>query len=156
MADEEKKILIDEDWKAQVAREKEEARAKAEQKTEDAPRTGAEAKPEEKAPGEGPIEADFTGLVNSLATQGLLALGLIAAQDAKEVYVDIAQARFVIDTLMMLREKTAGNLTPEESSHITTTLAELQRFYVTRAQQVQEQTLKQAGVDLNSLRNPKQ
>lgn len=156
MADEEKKILIDEDWKAQVAREKEEARARAEQKTEDAPQTEPEATPEKEAPEEGPIEADFTGLVNSLATQGLLALGLIAPQDAKEVYVDIAQARFVIDTLMMLREKTAGNLTAEESSHITTTLAELQRFYVARAQQVQEQTLKQAGVDLNTLRNPKQ
>ncbi|MFO7976462.1 MAG: DUF1844 domain-containing protein [Candidatus Hydrogenedentota bacterium] len=156
MADEEKKIFIDEDWKAQVAREKEEARVKAEQKAKEAPETPDEEKPEEEKPEEGPVEANFTGLVNSLATQGLLALGLIAPQDTKEVYVDIAAARFVIDTLMMLREKTQGNLTSEEATHLTNTVAELQRFYVARAQQVQEQSLKQAGVDQNNLRNPKQ
>ncbi|MEA3364563.1 MAG: DUF1844 domain-containing protein [Candidatus Hydrogenedentes bacterium] len=156
MTDEKKKILIDEDWKAQVAREKEEARAKTEQKGTEAPQAAAEDKPEAETPKEGPVEANFTTLVSSLATQGLLALGIIAPQDTKEVYVDIATARFVIDTLMMLREKTKGNLTPEESANLTSTVADLQRFYVARAQQVQKQSLEGAGVDLNNLRNPKQ
>ncbi len=160
MADEEKKIFIDEDWKAQVAREKEEARAKAEVQADEAPKAaegeaaGAQAA-DAQAGGDEPIEAGFTALVTSLATQGLLALGVIAPQDAKEVYVDIASARFIIDTLMMLREKTQGNLTPEESGHLSSALVDLQRFYVARAQQVQEQAMKQAGVDLSSLRNPK-
>mgnify|MGYP001766472333 FL=1 len=88
--------------------------------------------------------------------QGLIALGVIGPKDAKEVYVDIASARFIIDTLMMLREKTSGNLTPDETGHLSSALAELQRFYVARAQQVQEPALKQAGVDLNNLRAPKQ
>ena len=154
MADEEKKVFIDEDWKAQVAREKEEALAKSSEKS-DAPTAEKPGEPDAEAPEEGPVEANFTGLVNSLATQGLLALGVIAPQDAREVYVDIASARFVIDTLMMLREKTQGNLTEEEAGHLTNALAELQRIYVARAQQVQEHAMKQSGVDLNNLRAPK-
>jgi len=155
MADEEKKILIDEDWKAQVAREREQARAKSGEKAQEAPQPAADTKPDAEMPEEEPVEASFTALVNSLAAQGLYALGVIAPQDAKEVYVDIASARFIIDTLMMLREKTKGNLTSEEYGQLTGTLADLQRFYVARAQQVHEQTLKQAGVDLKNLRNPK-
>ncbi len=154
MADEEKKVFIDEDWKAQVAREKEEALAKAASEQGDAPKAEKPDEPAAEAQEGEPIEANFTGLVNSLATQGLLALGVIAPQDAKEVYVDIASARFVIDTLMMLREKTQGNLTAEEAGHLTNALAELQRIYVARAQQVQEHAMKQAGVDLNNLRTP--
>jgi len=154
MADEEKKIFIDEDWKAQVAREKEQARTKAEQAPEEAATPAEGAQGEAASPEEGPVEANFTGLVNMLAAQGLMALGVIAAQDAKEVYVDIASARFVIDTLMMLREKTKGNLTSEEEGHLNGALGDLQRFYVARAQQVQEQAMKQSGVDLNNLRTP--
>ena len=157
MADEEKKIFIDEDWKAQVAREKEQARARSEAKGEEEPQAPEAAQAEAPSPDEeeqGPIEGSFTNLVTSLATQGLMALGVIAPQDAKEVYVDIASARFVIDTLMMLREKTQGNLTSEEEGHISGALADLQRFYVARAQQVQEQAMKQAGVDLSNLRAP--
>ncbi len=156
MADEDKKIFIDEDWKAQVAREKEAARAKAEEHGDDAPEAAAAETPAKDHADAEAVEPNFSGLVDSLAMQGLIALGIIGPQDAKEVYVDIASARFIIDTLMMLREKTSGNLTPDETGHLSSALAELQRFYVARAQQVQEQALKQAGVDLNNLRTPKQ
>ena len=156
MADDEKKIFIDEGWKAQVAREKEEARAKAEQHDGDVPDAAAADAPATPEPEADAIEPNFSGLVDSLAMQGLIALGVIGPKDAKEVYVDIASARFIIDTLMMLREKTSGNLTPDETGHLSSALAELQRIYVARAQQVQEQALKQAGVDLNNLRAPKQ
>jgi hypothetical protein len=156
MADEDKKIFIDEDWKAQVAREKEEGRAKSAQQSEPASETDEAGSPQGDQPGADTIEPNFSGLVDSLAMQGLMALGLIAPQDAKEVYVDIASARFVIDTLMMLREKTNGNLTPDETGHLSSALGELQRFYVARAQQVQEQAMKQAGVDMNNLRAPRQ
>lgn len=156
MADEDKKIFIDEDWKAQVAREKEAARAKTEEHGDDAPEAAAAETPANDHADAEAVEPNFSGLVDSLAMQGLIALGIIGPQDAKEVYVDIASARFIIDTLMMLREKTSGNLTPDETGHLSSALAELQRFYVARAQQVQEQALKQAGVDLNNLRTPKQ
>ncbi len=138
MADEDaKKIIVDEDWKAQVQREREEARNKADEEP---------AADEEKTPGrtEG---ASFVNLVTDLATQTLFALGFIAPQGTKEVMVDIAQAKYLIDTLMVLRDKTKDNLAPEEEGHLREALGELQRAYVARAQQVQEAELKNAGVD---------
>ena len=68
--------------------------------------------------------------------------------------VDIAQAKYLIDTLMMLRDKTQGNLTPEEEGVLSESISELQRVYVVRTQQAQEASLKQAGIDLNNLKNP--
>ena len=100
------KIIIDEDWKAQVQREKEEADAKIEDEPE----------PSEAEVGEEEgLEAEnsFAALVQSLAAQCMLALGLIAPPDVKEVTLDIGQAKYVIDILLMLRDKTKGNLTPE-------------------------------------------
>lgn len=144
MADEEPKIIVDEDWKAQVQREKEQAEAKAE-KAPEAP---------EEAPPEGADQANFVALVSSLATQCMFALGLIAPREGGQVMVDIQGAKFLIDLLVVLRDKTKGNLTDEEEGAITEAISELQRAYVVRAQQVQEATLKEAGIDMNNLKNP--
>ena len=142
MADE-PKIFIDEDWKAQVQREKEEARHTVEPGASD------------DGPGETPVpepgEPSFAGLLQSLAAQCAYALGLVAQQDAKQIMVDIVEAKYCIDTLMMLRAKTKGNLTPEDEGLLTNMTAELQQVYVVRAQQVQETELKKAGIDLGNL-----
>jgi hypothetical protein len=139
MADDDKpKIIIDEDWKNQVQREKEEARKKA----EEAP------KPEEKAAPEAE-EASFEGLVSGLAMQAMIALGVLAPRDAKEVMIDLRGAKYVIDLLIVLRDKTKGNLTPEEQGYIAESLADLQQTYVLRSQQLQEAALRQAGIDPN-------
>ncbi len=141
MADE-PKIFIDEDWKSQVQREKEQARQVTESGEVETP-----AEPDE---GLRPDEATFATLVQSLATQCAFALGLIAQRDAQQVMVDVVEAKFCIDTLIMLRVKTKGNLTPEEEGLLTNTVGELQQIYVVRAQQVQEAALKQAGIDLSN------
>jgi len=139
MADDDKpKIIIDEDWKNQVQREKEEAR----KKSEEAP------KPEEKAAPEAE-EASFEGLVSGLAMQAMIALGVLAPRDAKEVMIDLRGAKYVIDLLIVLRDKTKGNLTPEEQGYLAESLADLQQTYVLRSQQLQEAALRQAGVDPN-------
>lgn len=145
MAEEEPKIIVDEDWKAQVQREKEQAEAKAEE--------AAPAQEEEALQGDAE-QANFIALVSSLATQCMFALGLIAPQEGGQVMVDIQGAKFLIDLLVVLRDKTQGNLTAEEEGAITEAIAELQRAYVVRAQQVQEATLKEAGIDMTNLRNP--
>ncbi|NUM52532.1 MAG: DUF1844 domain-containing protein [Candidatus Hydrogenedentes bacterium] len=144
MADE-PKIFIDEDWKAQVQREKEEAQKKA---GSEAPEGDAGDAGSDGAPAG---EPSFAGLLQSLAAQCAYALGLIAQRDAKQVMVDIVEAKYCIDTLMMLRTKTKGNLTPEEEGLLANMIAELQQFYVVRAQQVQEAELKKAGIDLGNL-----
>lgn len=144
MADEEPKIIVDEDWKAQVQREKEQAEAEA-------PET-EEAK-DEAAP-EGAEQANFLAVISMLATQCMFALGLIAPRDGGQVMVDIQGAKFLIDLLTVLRDKTEGNRTEEEEGALTESIAELQRAYVVRAQQVQEATLKEAGIDMSNLKNP--
>ena len=133
MADE-PKIIIDEDWKSQVQREKEEAAKKAEEA------------PEEQAPEA--EEASFEGLISGLAMQAMIALGVLAPRDAKEVMVDLRGAKYVIDLLIVLRDKTKGNLTPEEQGYLAESLADLQNTYVLRSQQLQDAALRQAGIDL--------
>jgi hypothetical protein len=146
MSEEEPKIIIDEGWKAQVEREKEEAE-KAE----------AEA-PGEVAEGEGegepdPAEATFLNLISSLATQCMFSLGVISPQGEQgQVMIDLGQAKYLVDTLDMLREKTEGNITDEESGHLTEAISELQRIYMVRAQQMQEAQLQESGIDMNNLK----
>jgi hypothetical protein len=137
MADDDKpKIIIDEGWKNQVQREKEEARKKA----EEAPKEEEQAAPEAE-------EASFEGLVSGLAMQAMMALGVLAPRDAKEVMIDLRGAKYVIDLLIVLRDKTKGNLTPEEQGYLAESLADLQQTFVLRSQQLQEAALRQAGID---------
>ncbi len=147
MSDEEPKIIIDEDWKSQVQKEREEAA----QTPDEEESTPVEGEPGQDAE-EGMPEASFNALVASLATQTMFALGVIAEPGTQQVMVDLDQAKFTIDLLIMLKEKTEGNLSPEEEGHLQEALAELQRVYVARVQQMQEQAMKEAGVDLGSLK----
>lgn len=142
MADEQPKIIIDEDWKAQVQREKEQAQVK---QTEEP----AEAAEDSEA-GDDEAPSTFGALIQSLAAQCAFALGLIAPPDTKQLMVNLEEARYCVDTLIMLREKTKGNLTPQEQGILTQTLAELQQVYAVRAQQIQEAQLRQAGIDLKN------
>lgn len=145
MADEEPKIFIDEDWKAQVQREKQQAAA--------TPPDEVLAPTEDAVPSEDE-PANFIALVSSLATQCMFALGLIGQQEGGQVMVDIQGAKFLIDLLLVLRDKTKGNLTDDEEGAIAEAISELQRAFVVRAQQVQEASMKEAGIDMSNLRNP--
>lgn len=147
MADEEKKIFIDEDWKAQVEKEKSQYEEAAEEAVP-APEAGDFEEPQ---PGQMP-EATLMNLVGSLATQAMLALGVIAQQNEQQVMVDLGQAKYCIDTLAMLKEKTEGNTTEQEAAELMQVVSELQQVFVARAQQVQEQEMRQAGIDLNNLK----
>jgi hypothetical protein len=143
MADEQPKIFIDEDWKAQVQREREEAARKA----AEAPGEGTEEKPGAAGP-RATEEVTFASLLDHLGLQAAFSLGLVAGPDSKKVMVSLPEAKYMIDMLLTLRTKTKGNLMPEEEGTLTETIAELQRAYVVRAQQVQEAHLKQAGITL--------
>ena len=154
MADEERKIITDEDWKARVQREKEEAQRKAEAEKSQA--SGGEAQSggsEKEAQGGGEGEDLFMSLLGSLVTQAMYALGMVPQQEGQQqVQVDITTAKQLIDMLVMLRSKTQGNLTSEESSQLDEAISELQRVFVTRQKQVQEAKLKQSGVNPDDLK----
>lgn len=136
MSEEEPKIIIDEDWKTQVERERQEA----EELAKEAPA------PEDAKADEAEEEHTlFEQLISGFAAQTMVALGLIAPKDAPQVVVDLDHARYMIDTLVMLKEKTKGNLLPREEGSLTEAVSELQRAFAMRAQQVQEAALKGGG-----------
>ena len=121
MADEEKKIIVDEDWKAQAQKEKEtlKEQEKVEHEKEEEPRPPMP-------------EANFSGLVSMLATQAFYALGLIRPEgdEEKKVEPDWQIAKFNIDMLGMLEEKCKGNLTDEEAALLKSTLDQLRMLFV--------------------------
>ena len=77
-----------------------------------------------------PEEPDFNFFVTTLALQASIALGQVPnpATNAKET--DTTQAKFLIDTLGMLKEKTKGNLTPDETNLLENVLYELRMQYI--------------------------
>ncbi len=128
---EEKKIIIDEDWKSQVEAEKEAVDKNddaAEDKTpESSAETGATLPP-----------PNLVFLASSLYLQGMVSLGLLpnpAKPDATQPEVHLEQARHAIDTLQMLQEKTEGNRTPQETTELETMLHELRMAFLGMQQQ---------------------
>jgi hypothetical protein len=123
MADnQDKKLIIDEDWKKEAETEKEKLAEK--EKTEPKGRG-----PSGKRAGALP-EADFAGLVSMMATQAFFALGLIRAKGEPETPPDLEAAKFNIDMLGMLEEKTKGNLSEEEAGLLEQTLHQLRMAFV--------------------------
>jgi len=126
----EKKIIIDEDWKQQAKKEKEVLAAKEE----------AEKQQGEQHKRRGPMpQGDFSGLVSMLFTQTLFSLGFIQVKEGEKREPDLALAKYNIDMLEMLEEKTKGNLTDDEKKTLVDTLNELRMAYVKVTEMIQNQ-----------------
>jgi hypothetical protein len=119
---EEKKIIVDEDWKAEAQKEKEVLAAQEEAEKE---------KKEDVKDSRGPLpEGNFAALVSMLTTQSLYALGLLHVKDQEQKEPDLEMAKYHIDILETIQEKTKGNLTKEEETVLSNTLNELRMGYV--------------------------
>jgi Domain of unknown function (DUF1844) len=73
---------------------------------------------------------DLSGLFVMLASSALVNLGEAADPASGEQHVDLEQARDAIDILAVLRDKTRGNLTGEESQLLEDILYDLQMRFV--------------------------
>jgi hypothetical protein len=120
--DEEKKIYIDEDWKAQVEAEKEAAKAFKEQPPEETPKV------DDNDPEMPP--ASFAMLVSTLATESFIALGMMAHPMTGEVAPRRNQAKYLIDTIAMLAETTKGNVPAEETAGVDELLHSLRMAFL--------------------------
>jgi hypothetical protein len=129
-----KKIIIDEDWKSQVQAEKEEA-AKAQPAPTSAP--GTEAATPDAADPQLP-RASLELLVTSLATEALVALGQVPHPVTGKIETQRNLAKYLIDTLDMLKQKTAGNLSQTEQQVIDSVLHQLQLVFVETAGEAAE------------------
>jgi len=126
---EDKKLHIDEDWKAKVEAEKEAARQTS---GEGDPQSSAASGQPAGQPGEMP-PASLTMLAASLYMQAMISLGLLPNPLAKEgepQQANLVHARHSIDMLQMLFEKTEGNRTPEETEEIERMLHDLRMGFV--------------------------
>ncbi len=89
--------------------------------------------PEQKPPIEKP-EANLTTLILNLAATALAYLGTPLTPDAKPSEPNFALARYTIDTLIVIKEKTTGNRTPEETELLEETITQLQLLYIQKTQ----------------------
>lgn len=80
-----------------------------------------------------PPEATFNFFVTTLALQASIALGIMENPGDGKKEENLPQARFLIDTMVLLREKTKGNLTSEESELLENVLYELRMSYIARS-----------------------
>lgn len=91
--------------------------------------------------GEGAVEAggaglpplDFSTFILSLSTSVLMNLGLVENPVTQKTEKEPAVAKQTIDLITLLKEKTRGNLTDEESKLLEDVLHELRLWYVKAA-----------------------
>ena len=79
-----------------------------------------------------PPTPDFNFFITTLALQASIALGQIPNPATDKLEEDPTQAKFLIDTLDMLKEKTKGNLNSEEDTLLENLLYELRMVYVSK------------------------
>ena len=127
-ANPEKKIIIDEDWKTQAQAEKEEL-TKKQQEAEAAGSAAGQGDADAATEMQWP-EPSLQLLVTTLATQALVALGLIPHSVSGKSEPDLGQAKHFIGSVEMLLEKTAGNRTKEETEMIEEVLHQLRMGFV--------------------------
>ena len=133
---------IDESWKDSVANEKELNKKdgpEGQQKSRiiGVPEPSSEPSPEppvqqneEQNDDQNPMEVNFINYVSSLVFQTMIFLGELPNPMTNETDKNLAQAKFLIDTLVMLREKTKGNLIKREEELLNSAVYELQMRFI--------------------------
>ncbi len=122
--EEEKGFVVKDKRFSAKKEEKPEPQAKQEGPAEEAPREDAFTQ-------EGPLpEIDFTHFIFSLSTSALIQLGEVQDPFTQKAEKNLPLAKQTIDLIAMLKEKTKGNLTPEEGKIIEYVLYDLRMRYV--------------------------
>lgn len=99
---------VDEQWKVQAEKEKQEAQNKQ----------------------EAYHEPTFRLFLSSLSMQAMVALGRLENPATSKLERNLEQARFLVDTIGIIKEKTKGNLNPEEERLLDDSLFSLRMMYV--------------------------
>ena len=76
------------------------------------------------------VDASFSMLVMSVASSAAMALGLTPNPQDGKTEIDKDMARFNIDLLVVLKEKTKNNLNEEESQLLEHLVSDLQLKFV--------------------------
>lgn len=118
---------VDESWKEQAEREKQAASAQAGQGPTASTPSRARAASEE-AP-----QPRFDLFVSGLAMEGFVALGDLPHPTTHRQAADLPHAKYLIDLLGVLSEKTRGNLSADEEKLLKDALYQLRMRYLSKA-----------------------
>lgn len=127
----EREKQVDESWKETASEEKENLEKAAEGSTSQESGGGAQ---QEKQ-----VEINFVNYVTSLGFQALIFMGEVPNPITNQTEKNLIQSKFIIDTLDMLKGKTEGNLSDQESNFLDNTIHDLQMKYVEVVKKEQEQ-----------------
>jgi hypothetical protein len=121
----EPRVRADEDWKKSVAEERQRLREQEEQRQ-------GQSRPDarERAGPTSFPEPSIQIFLAGLYTQTLVALGALEDPATGKPEKNVAEAAYLIDTIDMLRTKTEGNLTDDESAYVQNLLYDLKMRYV--------------------------
>ncbi len=75
------------------------------------------------------IKPSFMQFLSGMSAQCLMHLGMMENPITRSSTVDLPNARYSIDLLEILRQKTAGNLTDEEDKYLSSAIADLKIRY---------------------------
>lgn len=81
--------------------------------------------------GDGSPPIDFTTFVLSMSTSCMIQLGELASPDGAH-HVDLAMARHTLEILLVLDQKTRGNLSGEEERVLDHVIDDLRARYVAK------------------------
>ena len=133
--EDEPKLVVDTDWKDQVAKEKEALAAEEDTVDSEAESGVSQSETGDVASDDGaeraaPPPASFEVLVTMLFSQAMAMLGQFPDPTSGEVTINKPFAKHHIDTLEMLGEKTSGNLSDDESRVLSEALHALRMTFV--------------------------
>ena len=138
----EKKIIVDEDWKSQVEAEKEKLREQSEHPDENGPEQDEQ---------QGLPPATFETLITSMATQAMAFLGQYPDEEGRAM-LSPPHAKHFIDLLAVIEEKSKGNLSEEEAAFMENLLHQLRMLYVAVTEEMQRMATSGEG-DMPDLSN---
>jgi hypothetical protein len=72
---------------------------------------------------------DFRLFITRLSYQGMLCLGVMENPVTKTRQINLDQARMVLDDLIMMQERTSGNLDLDEAAHMHKIVGDLSHLY---------------------------
>lgn len=78
----------------------------------------------------------FADFIEPLIAQAYVSLGMLRDPYGQKPKIDVGAARQMIEILTMLKDKTVGNLTPDEDDFLSTHLGELKLAFVQRTKSI--------------------
>ena len=126
--DEPVKKRVDESWKEQAEREKRTVGEPGQPAAAPTPGLMGDRKAEEELP-----HAQFETFISGLAMEALVAMGDVPHPSTRKQATNLPQAKYLVDLLGVIEEKTKGNLSVDEEKFLKDALYQLRMRYLAKS-----------------------